>query len=169
MLLDTLKGVKFVEFRRKHEFDRIKMDRSEMMRSVKRENTLPELVVRQTLHSMGYRFRLHRKDLPGSPDIVLPKHRTVIFVNGCFWHHHNDCPRASIPRTNTDYWMKKFESNKARDARNVSGLRTLGWKVLIFWGCEVKNHDLLVERLKHALPTNEHQKDSRFVKNSIPV
>lgn len=140
------------------------MDRSEMMRSVKRENTLPELAVRRMLHSMGYRYRLHRKDLPGSPDIVLPKYRTAIFVHGCFWHSHDGCRRASVPHTNTDYWIRKFESNKARDTRNVSDLRTLGWKVLTIWGCEVKNHDLLVERLKHAFSVNEHPHDKGFVK-----
>lgn len=119
------------------------MDRSENMRAIKSKNTSPEIFVRKQLHRLGFRFRLHRKDLPGSPDIVLPKYFTVIFVNGCFWHRHQGCTRCSTPGTNKAYWKKKFDRNVQRDKENYSALEKLGWKVIIIWECETKNSELL--------------------------
>ena len=120
--------------------DRISREqRSRNMAAIKGKNTKPEVMVRQLLHRLGYRFRLHRKDLPGSPDIVLPKYKTAIFVNGCFWHRHKDCKHSSTPNTNRDFWQSKFTENVERDKRNYAILENLGWKVLIIWECEVKS------------------------------
>lgn len=103
------------------------------MRLVPTKDTKPEIIVRSLLHGMGLRFRLHRKNLPGSPDIVLAKHRTVIFVHGCFWHRHPDCRYASTPKTRQDFWLPKFEANVQRDAKKEAQLRELGWRVLMVW------------------------------------
>ena len=118
--------------------------RSRIMRAIKSKNTAPELVVRRLLHSLGYRFRLHRTDLPGKPDIVLPKHKAVIFVHGCFWHQHPsaDCRNAQVPRSNNAYWAPKLAGNVARDGEAVRLLVMLGWRVLIVWECETKKAGL---------------------------
>jgi DNA mismatch endonuclease (patch repair protein) len=113
-------------------------ERSRIMRSVKGKDTTPELVVRRWLHAHGYRFRLHRKDLPGRPDIVLPGRRALIFVHGCFWHGH-DCPRGDRqPKANADYWRKKIDGNIARDRRHLDALAEMGWRTLIVWECETR-------------------------------
>lgn len=104
----------------------------------KSRNTKPEIQIRKLLHGLGYRFRIHRKNLPGCPDIVLPKYKIAIFVNGCFWHRHEGCKIANTPSSNRDFWKKKFAANVERDARNYAALKALGWKVLIIWECEVK-------------------------------
>lgn len=117
--------------------------RSAIMRSVKRANTKPELIVRQLLHSLGLRFRLHRRDLPGSPDVVLPRFRRVIFVHGCFWHRHTNCRYASTPKTRQEYWLPKFAANVERDACKEAQLRELGWKVIVVWECETKDKERL--------------------------
>lgn len=104
----------------------------------KSKDTKPEILVRKLLHALGYRFRLCRKDLPGKPDIVLPKYRTVIFVHGCFWHQHAGCKAASRPSTNVEFWEKKFARNRERDARVEAELAALGWRVIVIWECEVK-------------------------------
>lgn len=109
------------------------------MSAIKGKDTKPEIQVRKALHAQGYRFRLHRKDLPGKPDIVLPKYKTVIFVNGCFWHRHPGCKYASTPSTNSDFWNAKFEENTARDKRNYAQLEELGWKVVVIWECETQS------------------------------
>lgn len=110
--------------------DRItSVERSALMSRIKSKDTRPELFVRSLLHSLGYRFRLHRKDLPGCPDIVLPKYRKVVLVQGCFWHGHT-CRRASHPKSNADYWHAKIARNQARDARNIGLLTEQGWDVL---------------------------------------
>ncbi|MER8536675.1 DNA mismatch endonuclease Vsr [Mesorhizobium sp. M1005] len=108
------------------------------MARVGKKDTKPEMVVRRLVHAMGYRYRLHRKDLPGSPDIVLPRFRKVIEVRGCFWHHHADpaCTRARIPKSRQDYWIPKLERNARRDAENERLLRAIGWEVLAVWECE---------------------------------
>jgi DNA mismatch endonuclease, patch repair protein len=124
-----------------------KKKRSWMMSRVKQKNTKPEVKVRSILHRLGYRFRINRKDLPGSPDIVLPKYETVIFVHGCFWHRHKKCSRATTPSTNKKYWNKKFEDNIARDKKKIRELKKLGWKVLIIWECETEKRDYLIEKL----------------------
>ncbi|MFC1575529.1 very short patch repair endonuclease [Gemmatimonadota bacterium] len=127
------------------------LSRSEMMARVRSRDTGPEITVRQLLHSAGFRFRLHRMDLPGTPDIVLPKYRTVVFVNGCFWHGHSGCRRSSLPSTNREFWKRKIHRNKERDASVVSKLRAIGWKVVIVWECEIAEGGLLLKRLAEEL------------------
>lgn len=117
------------------------------MAQVKGRDTKPERLVRSLLHGLGYRFRLHRKDLPGRPDIVLPRHRKVIFVHGCFWHGHQDCRRSARPSTNREFWDRKIDCNTERDARNIAALEQAGWKVLIVWECATRNHDDLSRML----------------------
>lgn len=112
--------------------------RSRMMSGIRGKNTQPELKVRRILHAHGYRFRLHRKDLPGNPDIVLPKLMTCIFVHGCFWHRHSGCRYSTSPSTRVEFWNKKFQKNVERDTRNKKALEALGWIVLIVWECELK-------------------------------
>lgn len=112
--------------------------RSRMMSGIRDKNTRPEITVRQALHKAGFRFRLHRKDLPGKPDIVLPKYHTVIFVHGCFWHGH-DCRYFKVPKTRTDFWMGKIKSNIDRDKRHVAALKSLGWHVMTVWECEIRD------------------------------
>ncbi|MFC1734719.1 very short patch repair endonuclease [Candidatus Hydrogenedentota bacterium] len=116
-----------------------KEDRSEIMRRVHSTNTRPEIRVRSFLHRLGYRFRIHRKDLPGNPDIVLPKYGVVIFVHGCFWHRHKNCRRATTPSSQQDYWLTKFDKTVERDKRTKKALKRLGWTVLVVWECETKN------------------------------
>ena len=125
--------------------------RSWNMSRIKGWNTRPEIIVRSMLHRMGYRFRLHRKDLPGKPDIVLPKHNTVIFVHGCFWHRHPGCRYATTPKSNTEFWQKKFDRNVSRDKKNQANLKATGWRVLVVWECELRDLDALAERLNADL------------------
>ena len=113
--------------------------RSRNMSAIKSKNTKPEIKVRKILHSMGYRFRLHSKDLPGSPDIVLPKYKTVIFVHGCFWHRHENCKYASTPKTRKEFWNKKFTENKKRDSEIQEKIKILDWRSVVIWECETKN------------------------------
>ena len=122
--------------------------RSELMAGIRRHDTAPELAVRRIAHRMGLRFRLHRKGLPGRPDLVFPKHRLAVFVHGCFWHHHNGCPFAHIPKSRTTYWREKFDANAARDKRNEDDLSVLGWRVLVIWECEVKDEEFVRARLE---------------------
>lgn len=117
------------------------------MSHISGKNTKPELIVRSLLHRMGYRFRIHKKDLPGKPDITLPRHKKVIFVNGCFWHGHENCPRSKRPKTNQDFWQTKLDGNIARDKINFEKLKSLGWDVLVVWTCEVKNSAVLKQKL----------------------
>ncbi len=125
--------------------------RSRTMRAVKSKNTTPEMIVRRLVHGMGYRFRLHRKDLPGSPDLVFPSRRLALFVHGCFWHGH-DCARgARMPKTNADYWTAKIGRNRRRDADNIRALKAAGWRSCIIWECELRDMDRLREKLAAAL------------------
>ncbi|MDE3799575.1 DNA mismatch endonuclease Vsr [Sinorhizobium meliloti] len=112
-------------------------ERSERMSRIRSSNTSPELALRRALHALGFRFRLHRKDLPGKPDIVLPRHRTAIFVHGCFWHRHDGCKVASTPKSNTEFWIKKFDRNVARDVQARDVLEAQGWRVIVVWECEL--------------------------------
>lgn len=125
--------------------------RSAVMRRVKGRDTSPELVVRRALTRLGARYRLHRKDLPGAPDIVMPGRRLAIFVHGCFWHGH-DCPRgARVPKQNRDYWVAKVGRNAARDARSAEALAASGWRVEVIWECELRDLAALDERLSRLL------------------
>ena len=126
-----------------------KKKRSEVMSKIKSKDTKPEKAVRSLLHRMGYRFRIHRKDLPGRPDIVLPKYGVVIFIHGCFWHLHEGCRDGTVPKTGTDKWREKLEKNVARDKRNIQQLEELGWRVLTLWECEIeKKPEEIKERLE---------------------
>jgi DNA mismatch endonuclease (patch repair protein) len=117
-------------------------ERSAVMAAVKSENTAPERMVRRLAHALGYRFRLHRKDLPGAPDLVFPGRRKAIFVHGCFWHGH-DCARgARAPKANAAYWQAKIARNHARDVANLTAIAACGWAPLVLWECELRRHDL---------------------------
>jgi DNA mismatch endonuclease (patch repair protein) len=111
--------------------------RSQIMAAIKGKDTQPEKAIRSLIHRMGYRFRLHRRDLPGNPDIVLPSHKKVIFVHGCFWHGHSACKRSALPRTNKSFWKNKIEGNRKRDASAKKRLNKLGWKSLTIWQCQI--------------------------------
>ena len=128
--------------------------RSMMMSKVRSKNTKPEKVVRSMLFSLGFRFRINRKDLPGKPDIVLPRYKTVIFVHGCFWHRHN-CKDATMPKSNTDFWEKKFTANVERDKRVKAELKDLGWRVITVWSCELKDMETLKQRLVSEIKNKE--------------
>ena len=124
-----------------------KEQRSYNMSMIRSKNTKPELIVRSIVHRMGYRFRLHQKNLPGKPDLVLSRHRKVIFVHGCFWHRHNCRFGKVIPKTRKQFWEKKRTGNKERDKRNRRKLKKLGWGVLVVWECQIKKTDMLIKRI----------------------
>jgi DNA mismatch endonuclease, patch repair protein len=131
--------------------DDVSPERSRLMARVRQKHTTAELRVRSVLHRLGYRFRLHPRNLPGRPDIVLPKHRTAIFVHGCFWHQHSGCSKASMPKTRQEFWAAKFRANIERDERKERALRDLGWHVVTLWECETRSADNLKERLRGGL------------------
>lgn len=122
-------------------------ERSALMSRIRSKDTRPEMAVRSLLHRMGFRFRIHRKDLPGRPDIVLPRHRKIVLIQGCFWHGHT-CRLASKPKSNESYWSAKLEANRARDARNLAALIGQGWMVLELWECEIRRFEGLEEKLQ---------------------
>ncbi|WP_010426816.1 very short patch repair endonuclease [Pseudomonas syringae] len=128
--------------------------RSKMMAGIKAKNTAPEIKVRKFLHAHGFRFRIHRKDLPGNPDIVLPKLRACIFVHGCFWHRHVGCQYSTTPKTRTSFWTEKFSKNIERDTRSINELRLLGWRTFIVWECELKHSDERLESLLNEIISN---------------
>lgn len=136
--------------------------RSRMMAAVHSKDTGPELVVRRLAHRLGYRFRLHRKDLPGTPDVVFPSRKSVMFVHGCFWHGHK-CPRGKAPSSNVAFWRRKIEKNRRRDARCEKQLRTDGWKVLTLWECETKNEGKLGKKLSRFLERRGRGNEKRMV------
>jgi DNA mismatch endonuclease (patch repair protein) len=115
--------------------------RSAIMGAVRGKDTAPEILVRKAVHRLGLRFRLQGRKLPGRPDLVLPKWNTVVFVNGCFWHRHSGCKRTTIPKSNAEFWTRKFAENTRRDAANYKRLKALGWRVLILWQCQVRSAD----------------------------
>lgn len=135
MLMDTLDPVR----------------RSANMAKVRGKDTGPELRVRTVAHRMGLRFRLHRKDLPGKPDLVFPKHRLAVFVHGCFWHRHEGCRRATTPSTRREFWEAKFAATVERDARQTAALESAGWRVLVLWECELKDDEALRAVLRTAV------------------
>lgn len=118
-----------------------KEQRHHCMSNVKSKNTKPELLVRKFLFSHGYRYRVNRKDLPGKPDIVLPKYKTVVFINGCFWHGHENCKYATIPESNREFWLTKITGNVGRDKRTRDKLISMGWRVIDIWQCQLKEKD----------------------------
>ena len=122
--------------------------RRKNMSAIKSRHTKPEIIVRSMLHRLGFRFRLHNKKLPGKPDIILPKYKTVIFVHGCFWHQHKGCKRSTIPKSNTDYWIPKLTGNVKRDVQHKADLKKSGWNVAVVWECETKDADNLAKKLK---------------------
>ena len=117
------------------------------MARIRAKNTRPEITVRRLLHSLGYRYRLHRRDLPGTPDICFPGRKKVIFVHGCFWHRHEGCRRTTTPKTRTSFWENKFTANMVRDRRNMSGLAAIGWEAIVVWECETADLEALASRL----------------------
>ncbi len=121
------------------------------MRQVRGRDTKPELLVRRWLHRAGFRFRLHRSDLPGKPDIVMPRYGLVIFVHGCFWHGHKACPRSALPTSNRLYWETKISRNIQRDRRNQRQLRRLGWRVMTLWECRLKDEHALANVMRKFL------------------
>lgn len=132
--------------------------RSRMMAGIRSKDTKPEMTVRRYLHARGFRYRLHARGLPGSPDLVLPRYRVAIFVHGCFWHRHTDCRYATTPGSNIEQWARKFTSNIERDARKLAALEDAGWRVIVVWECELRRaaeerlERLSTEILSPALP-----------------
>ena len=126
-------------------------ERSRNMAAIKSKNTSPEIKVRSLLHRNGYRFRLYNKNLPGKPDIILPKYNTVIFVHGCFWYRHTGCKDCTTPKTNKKYWTEKFNKNIKRDKYVQDELKQLGWNVIVIWQCELKDQDKLIKELCNKL------------------
>lgn len=128
-----------------------KEKRSEVMSKIRGKNTKPEMIVRSQLFMQGFRFRVHQKNLPGKPDIVLPKYKTVIFVHGCFWHYHKDCKEGRVPPTNTSFWRLKLDKNVQRDEEHRLQLEKLGWQVLIVWECEIERRlqDVINKIVQH--------------------
>jgi DNA mismatch endonuclease (patch repair protein) len=128
--------------------------RQKCMSRVKGKNTKPELALRSALHALGFRFRLHRRNLPGCPDIVLPKYRTVIFLHGCFWHQHPGCRKATIPISNYEFWLAKLRGNAGRDKQNTAILQRNGWRVLTVWECDLKcGEELIAKQLSRIIDT----------------
>lgn len=130
-------------------------ERSKLMGKIRGKNTKPELQVRSMLHRAGYRFSLHRTDLPGKPDIVLRKYKTVVFVHGCFWHRHKNCKIASTPKSNVEFWQNKFRRNIANDKRHTRALRRQGWHVLTVWECQLKKPEQILRKIERCLLRQE--------------
>lgn len=130
-------------------------ERSLRMSLVRSANTGPEMAVRRIVHGMGYRYRLHCQDLPGKPDLVFRPRRSVIFVHGCFWHRHEGCALARLPKSRVEFWTDKLEANRERDARSVAALKKAGWRVCVVWECELKNKEKLAQRLRRFLDKGE--------------
>lgn len=135
--------------------------RSEIMSNIRGKGMKPEMIVRRLVHAMGYRYRLHRTDLPGKPDLVFPKRRKVIFVHGCFWHQHADqaCRISRSPQSNQDYWLPKLKRNVERDAEHQDRLAKLGWHTLVVWECETTDMELLKEKIGNFLQEDSRNRD----------
>ena len=125
--------------------------RSANMAQIRSQNTSPELILRKLIHALGYRFRLHRNDLPGKPDLVFPSRKKVIFVHGCFWHQHTECREGRVPGSRREYWGPKLRRNRERDALAQSSLKLQGWRYLVVWECELKDVATVVKRVKRFL------------------
>lgn len=147
--------------------------RSEVMSKVRSTDTRPELTVRRNLHSLGFRFRLHKKNLPGKPDIVLTRHRAIVFVHGCFWHHHTQCQKSKLPVSNADFWRNKILRNTRRDKQNISKLKRLGWRVLVIWECEIRTARYISKvkrffRLPSPGVATKHRAEVKEITNGNP-
>jgi DNA mismatch endonuclease (patch repair protein) len=125
--------------------------RRKTMAAVKSKDSKCEMIVRKMLHANGFRYRLHDSTLPGTPDLIFPRYKTVVFVHGCFWHQHQGCSAAARPVSRMEYWDAKLDRNVARDTTNVVRLQAMGWKVLVVWECETRNRELLLTRLKREI------------------
>ncbi|WP_456752727.1 very short patch repair endonuclease [Bradyrhizobium sp. USDA 4461] len=136
-----------------------KAQRSERMARIRSKDTTPELAVRQALFALGYRYQLHRQDLPGKPDLVFPSRKKVVFVHGCFWHAHAGCSVANMPKSRTEFWQAKFQRNVERDKVNKRALRRMGWSTLTVWECEIKHTDRLVRRVTNYLGPKRAKKN----------
>ena len=132
--------------------DRSPAMRSQNMSRIRSRDTSPELRVRSLIHRAGYRYRLHVKEMPGKPDIVMPRYRTAILINGCFWHRHSNCKYATTPKTNTDYWQRKFERNVSQDRTTHEELARNGWKTLVIWECQTRDKESLATLIGEILP-----------------
>lgn len=137
-------------------------ERSELMSRIRSKDTTPERKIRALLSTMGFRYRLHGKDLPGCPDLVFRRSKRVIFVNGCFWHFHANCKGGKLPKSKLDYWIPKLEKNRARDRKSARLLRKAGWKILVIWDCQLANPDILKKRIfkffeKYKISTQERK------------
>ena len=142
--------------------------RSRCMSAVKGKDTKPEMIVRKYLFSKGLRYRLHVKSLPGNPDIVLPKYKTVVFINGCFWHGHDGCKYYRLPKSNVEFWKSKITTNKNRDCQNEIKLKGLGWRVIRIWECEIRrvqDRNQSLERLYDQIV----KRSTRYDENEIPI
>jgi len=139
--------------------------RSENMRRIRSKDMKPELVVRSLAHQLGFRFRLHRRELPGSPDLVFPRHRKIVFVHGCFWHQHSGCREGRVPNTRKEYWEPKLARNRERDNANLAALGQAGWSTLVIWECETNNTEALATRLRSFLDlaTSARRRSGRAV------
>lgn len=130
------------------------------MARIRAKGSKPEMMVRRLVHRLGYRFRLHRKDLPGTPDLVFPGKRKIIFVHGCFWHQHSGCKLARMPKSKVDFWGPKLALNRSRDAKHLSELEKLGWDVLVLWECELGEETMLTERIDAHLGETEKEHET---------
>jgi DNA mismatch endonuclease (patch repair protein) len=130
--------------------------RADVMSRIRNRDTRPEMALRRLVHGMGYRFRLHARDLPGRPDLVLPRHRAVIFMHGCFWHRHPGCPLARMPKSRLDFWRPKLEGNRKRDLANLEKLEGLGWRALVVWECELSDMDAVRGKVRAFLEEETH-------------
>ena len=138
-----------------------KQKRSEVMSKIREKDTKPEMILRSQLFKQGFRFRIHRKALPGKPDIVLPKYKAVIFVNGCFWHYHKNCKEGRIPSTNSKFWRDKLNRNINRDNANIKALEKENWKVFVIWECEIEKHfESTIKKLTAKLISIEPTKNN---------
>lgn len=144
--------------------------RSRMMAGIRSKDTKPEMAVRRYLHARGFRYRLHARDLPGSPDLVLPKYRAAILVHGCFWHRHSGCRFATTPTSNVERWDAKFQANIARDATKLASLEEAGWRVIVVWECELRRDPTeRLQRLAQEITEQNSSPVSRPTDNRVPV
>ena len=143
--------------------------RSRMMAGIRSKDTKPEMAARRYLHARGFRYRLHARDLPGSPDLVLPKYRTAILVHGCFWHRHSGCRFATTPTSNVERWAAKFQANIARDAKKLASLEEAGWRVIVVWECELRqNPTERLQRLTQEITEQNSPSGSQPADNRVP-